>query len=68
MINLLFVHQVHSRTKWDLFVSEISLLVKCSNPLEKKLQRHRMVVVCQPYAPAAFTPQEMILVLISVRG
>jgi hypothetical protein len=22
---------------------------------------------CQPYAPAAFTPQEMLLVLISVR-
>ena len=31
-------------------------------------QRHRMVVGCQPYAPAAFTPQEMLLVLISVRG
>ena len=27
-----------------------------------------MVVGCQPYAPAAFTPQEMLLVLISVRG
>jgi len=27
-----------------------------------------MVVVCQPYAPAAFTPQEIILVLISVIG
>jgi hypothetical protein len=23
---------------------------------------------CQPYAPAAFTPQEILLVLISVRG
>jgi hypothetical protein len=23
---------------------------------------------CQPYAPAAFNPQEMLLVLISVRG
>jgi hypothetical protein len=23
---------------------------------------------CQPYAPAAFTPQEIFLVLISVRG
>ena len=27
-----------------------------------------MVVGCQPYAPAALTPQEMLLVLISVRG
>ena len=27
-----------------------------------------MVVGCQPYAPAAFTPQEIFLVLISVRG
>jgi len=27
-----------------------------------------MVVSCQPYAPAAFTPQEIFLVLISVRG
>jgi hypothetical protein len=24
--------------------------------------------VCRPYAPAAFTPQEILLVLISVRG
>jgi len=24
--------------------------------------------ICQPYAPAAFTPQEILLVLISVRG
>ena len=27
----------------------------------------RMVVGCQPYAPTAFTPQEILLVLISVR-
>jgi len=27
-----------------------------------------MVVDCQPYAPAAFNPQETLLVLISVRG
>ena len=27
-----------------------------------------MVVDCQPYAPVAFTPQEILLVLISVRG
>jgi len=27
-----------------------------------------MVVGCQPYAPTAFTPQEILLVLISVRG
>ena len=26
-----------------------------------------MVVCCQPYEPAAFTPQEILLVLISVR-
>ena len=25
-------------------------------------------IVSQPYAPAAFTPQEMLVVLISVRG
>ena len=31
-------------------------------------QRHRMVEGCQPYAPAAFTPQEVLLVFISVRG
>ena len=31
-------------------------------------QRHRMVVGCQPYAPAAFTSQEILLVPISVRG
>jgi hypothetical protein len=30
--------------------------------------RHMKVVGCQPYAPAAFTPQEIFLVLISVRG
>jgi hypothetical protein len=30
--------------------------------------RHMKVEVCQPYAPAAFTPQEILLVLISVRG
>ena len=28
----------------------------------------RMVVGCQPYAPAALTPKEILLVLISVRG
>jgi len=27
-----------------------------------------MVVGCQPYTPAAFYPQEMLLVLIAVRG
>ena len=27
-----------------------------------------MVVGCQPYTPAAFTPQEILLVLISVKG
>ena len=27
-----------------------------------------MVVGCQPYAPVAFYPQKMLLVLISVRG
>ena len=32
------------------------------------LKRHRMVVGCQPKAPTAFTPQEIFLVLISVRG
>jgi len=31
-------------------------------------QWHRMVVGCQPYTSATFTPQEMLLVLISVRG
>jgi hypothetical protein len=30
--------------------------------------RHMKVVRLSPYAPAAFTPQEIILVLISVRG
>jgi len=30
--------------------------------------RYRMVVGCQPYAPAAFTSQEILQVLISVRG
>jgi hypothetical protein len=30
--------------------------------------RHMKVVMCQPYAPAAFTPQEILLVLISVTG
>ena len=30
-------------------------------------QWHRMVVGCQPYAPAAFYPQEILPVLISVR-
>jgi hypothetical protein len=30
--------------------------------------RHVKVVGCQPYAPAAFTPQEIFLALISVRG
>jgi hypothetical protein len=30
--------------------------------------RHMKVVGCQPYAPAAFNPQEIFLVLISVRG
>jgi hypothetical protein len=30
--------------------------------------RHMKVVGCQPYAPAAFTTQEILLVLISVRG
>ena len=31
-------------------------------------QRHRKVVGCQPYAPAAFTPRKFVLVLISLRG
>ena len=31
-------------------------------------QRHMMVVGCQPYVPAVFTPQEIFLVFISVRG
>jgi hypothetical protein len=31
-------------------------------------KRHRKVVGFQPYVPAAFSPQEMFLVLISVRG
>ena len=31
-------------------------------------QRYRMVEGCQPYAPAAFTPQEILPVLISVRS
>jgi hypothetical protein len=30
--------------------------------------RHIKVVSCQPYAPAAFTPQEIFLVLNSIRG
>jgi hypothetical protein len=30
--------------------------------------RHMKVVGCQPYAPAAFTPQEIFPVLISVKG
>ena len=30
--------------------------------------RHMKWKVCQPYTPAAFTPQEILLVLISVRG
>jgi len=30
--------------------------------------RHTKVVSCQPYAPAAFTPQKIFLVLISVRS
>ena len=30
-------------------------------------QAQRVVVGCQLYSPAAFTPQEMLLVLISVR-
>jgi len=30
--------------------------------------QHRMVVGWQPYAPAAFTPQEILVVLISVGG
>jgi hypothetical protein len=29
---------------------------------------HMKVVGCQPYTPAAFTPQEIFLVLIPVRG
>ena len=32
------------------------------------LEWHRIVVGCQPYAPAAFTPREILLVLISIRG
>ena len=38
------------------------------NALQISWQRHRMVVGCQPYAPAAFTLQEILLVLISVTG
>ena len=30
--------------------------------------QHMKVVSCQPYIPATFTPQEIFLVLISVRG
>jgi hypothetical protein len=30
--------------------------------------RHMKVAGCQPYAPAAFTPQKIFLVVISVRG
>ena len=29
---------------------------------------HMKVVICQPNAPAAFTPQEIFLLLISIRG
>jgi hypothetical protein len=29
--------------------------------------RHIKVVGCQPFAPAAFTPQEVFLILVSVR-
>jgi hypothetical protein len=38
--------------------------------LHKELQEvtNMKVARCQPYAPAAFTPQERFLVLISVRG
>ena len=31
-------------------------------------RRHMKVGGCQPYAPAAFPPQEIFLVLISVKG
>ena len=31
-------------------------------------QRHRMLAGCQPYTPATFCPQEIFLILISVRG
>jgi len=34
----------------------------------RKLMFPDYMVGCQPYAPAAFTPQEIFLVLISVRG
>jgi hypothetical protein len=30
--------------------------------------QHKKVASCQPYAPAAFTSQEIFLVLISVEG
>jgi len=40
--------------------------VRGSSGSQISWQRHRMVVGCQPYTPTTFTPQGMLLVLISV--
>ena len=49
---------VHLKAKWKFFLLNVSGL-----PEERCFSEG-----CQPYAPAAFYPQEIFLVLISVRG
>ena len=66
------MHQ-HFYTIWYVCMCKSSPITGLDRPKGSKgsqisWQQHRMVVGCQPYAPAAFTPQEILLVLISVRG
>ena len=57
----------HSQPLYRLSYGQAQRVPGSSGP-QISWQRHRMVVGCQSYTPAAFTPQEILLVLISVRG
>jgi len=61
---------------FDIYIGKATPLQACTGPegsRRLRLPDFRTIVTwkwqgCQPYAPAAFTPQEIFLVLISVRG
>jgi len=66
--SLIDAAMVKVKIKQSHYRPEQAQMVPASQGSQISWQRHRMMVGCQPYTLAAFTPQEILLVLIYVRG